>query len=445
MTNNSNSWQSQELDEILGMLPSWTSEIDEIELKQRYGCFHKKAKRHAEATEDEEEVKRSKLDSASPFTERDSTKENQNHIAGVNKDSPPEANDVIVLSFSFFIYITHINANFLVGGFEKDFPFGIYVDYLFDPTNPYLQHDIIAENGERVDHKASEDLKTKGLHLMREGNLSEAVLAFEASLLNNLKQSDVWKYLGQCHNDNESETNAITAFTRRQQKKYPFLYTYTYMYIYIKCLMLDPSNREALLDLAVSYSNEGDSRQARKLFEKWIFGHPDYSVIAKQHKPVFPNMAISADFEAAVHRNMTAMFLKAVEINFLDPDLHIILGVLYCCSNRFEAAKLHFKRALQERPKDASLWNKLGATQANDNEFDSALKSYKNALKLKPKYTRVLANSGICFFNQGLYQEACQNFCFSKMYVELQKRLICKLQYHEIKLRKENGKSKTKE
>ena len=64
-------------------------------------------------------------------------------------------------------------------------------------------------------------------------------------------------------------------------------------------------------------------------------------------------------------------------------DLHAVLGVLYNLSRDYPAAVGAFEAALQLRPTDYSLWNKLGATQANSMECSKALPCYINALDRK--------------------------------------------------------------
>lgn len=60
-----------------------------------------------------------------------------------------------------------------------------------------------------------------------------------------------------------------------------------------------------------------------------------------------------------------------------DADLHIVLGVLYNLSREYDRAIESFRTALELKPRDYSLWNKLGATQANSVQGADAILAYQ--------------------------------------------------------------------
>merc|ERR1712087_313577 len=251
--------------------------------------------------------------------------------------------------------------------------------------------------------EANEDVKSDyfadGVRLMKSGNLNEAILAFEACVRAEPERSEAWRFLGICHADNENENGAIAA--------------------YLKSNALDPYDLDALLQLGVSYTNEIDPFRALNYLKQWMANHPDYAQLAeeselKQQAPkVMPGVLGGYNGSKQEHQKVVALFNRALGINAMDSDLHIVLGVLYNITSEFGVAEQHFKKAIQSKPQEPSLWNKLGATQANGGKCKDAIRAYSRALQLKPNYVRTLSNLGISFANQDKHKEACQSYLAS--------------------------------
>merc|ERR1740123_856542 len=153
-----------------------------------------------------------------------------------------------------------------------------------------------------AEEELKEDLQdafAEGIRLMKEGNLNEAVLAFEACVRKEPERSEAWRYLGQCHADNENENGAIAAF--------------------LKCNKLDPYDLDTLLQLGVSYTNEIDPFRALNYLKQWIGNHPDYSMIAEQQpvemKEQMPQIMGGYNGSKTEHTKVVAMFNKALSIN----------------------------------------------------------------------------------------------------------------------------------
>ena len=51
--------------------------------------------------------------------------------------------------------------------------------------------------------------------------------------------------------------------------------------------------------------------------------------------------------------------LQAQRWDSTDPDAEVVLGVLYNVSRDYDSAAEAFRRALEARPNDHSLWNKV--------------------------------------------------------------------------------------
>lgn len=54
------------------------------------------------------------------------------------------------------------------------------------------------------------------------------------------------------------------------------------------------------------------------------------------------------------------LMLQAQRWDATDADAHVVLGVLYNVSRDYDSAAEAFRRAIEARPGDHSLWNKVG-------------------------------------------------------------------------------------
>jgi peroxin-5 len=235
----------------------------------------------------------------------------------------------------------------------------------------------------------------KGVQLLKQGKLREAIMALEAAVMEQDTNADAWARLGQARAENEEEPAAIAALT--------------------KAIDLDPYHLQALLMLGVSHTNDLEEGKAMNYLRTWLLHHPEYQSgsmteeqnIMKEYEEMY---GASASLDRNTHDQVIRMFLNAVKINPLDPEIHEVLGVLYHISHDYVKAIESFKNALQIDGNNPQLWNKLGATQANSNNSKEALLSYRRALQLRPTYVRALANTAIAFANQGQHADAARTY-----------------------------------
>ncbi|XP_064384222.1 peroxisomal targeting signal 1 receptor-like isoform X2 [Halichondria panicea] len=273
-------------------------------------------------------------------------------------------------------------------------------DYSFTPDNPLLDvSDPLAE----------------GLKRRKEGDLPSAVLLFEAEVQARPDSVQGWLYLGSTQADNEQDLPAIAALH--------------------KCLCLEPGHLEAHQALAVSYTNESQQNKvhthsvlrmpgieavlhfssqpvlilkALDALRAWIQHNPKY---AHLHSPQQDKPFTGSFMTREEHGRVKDLYLAAAQSSPDEMDYHVQvgLGVLFNLSQEYDKAVDCFSAALDTRPDDAMLWNKLGATLANGNRSEEAVAAYRKALEIIPGFTRCRYNLGVSCINLGAYKEAVEH------------------------------------
>ncbi|XP_035224269.1 peroxisomal targeting signal 1 receptor-like [Stegodyphus dumicola] len=202
---------------------------------------------------------------------------------------------------------------------------------------------------------------------------------------------EAWQYLGSSQAKNEQDHAAIAALKR--------------------CLELDPDDLNALMSLAVSYTNETLQVQACETLVKWLLKNPKYTHLVKSNF-VDDSWPVSSILPSNKREAAKEMFIEAARMNPTDPDPDVQngLGVLFNLSSEYGKAVDCFKAALQVRPDDSLLWNRIGATLANSNRPGEAIEAYYHALELYPGFIRARFNLGISCINLGAAKEAAEHF-----------------------------------
>ncbi|KUI62310.1 Peroxisomal targeting signal receptor [Cytospora mali] len=254
-------------------------------------------------------------------------------------------------------------------------------DYLFEDDNLFKDQANPFEEGVRIMDEG--------------GNLSLAALAFEAAVQKDSKHTEAWARLGAAQSQNEKEDAALRAYQR--------------------VLQLDPNNLDALMGLAVSYTNEGYDSTAYRTLERWLsVKYPQVISPDKLSDPAEMGFTDRAD----LHAKVTDLFIEAAQYapdgEHMDPDVQVGLGVLFYGSEDFDKAVDCFHAALasselgiaNQRNQLHLLWNRLGATLANSGKSEEAIAAYEKALALRPNFVRARYNLGVSCMNIGCYEQA---------------------------------------
>ncbi|KAF3481980.1 peroxisomal targeting signal receptor [Arthroderma uncinatum] len=257
-------------------------------------------------------------------------------------------------------------------------------DYLFEDENAFRAVGNPFEEGVRI--------------LEEGGNLSLAALAFEAAVQKDPSHVQAWTMLGSAQAQNEKESPAIRALEQ--------------------ALKLDANNLDALMGLAVSYTNEGYDSTAYRTLERWL---------SIKYPQVIDPKDIGTETEMGftdrhlLHEKVTDLFIKAAQLSphgeLMDPDVQVGLGVLFYGAEEYDKAVDCFSAALASTESGTSnqkgqihlLWNRLGATLANSGRSEEAIEAYEKALTINPNFVRARYNLGVSCINIGCYPEAAQH------------------------------------
>ncbi|OJJ98218.1 hypothetical protein ASPACDRAFT_79772 [Aspergillus aculeatus ATCC 16872] len=239
----------------------------------------------------------------------------------------------------------------------------------------------------------------EGVKIMREGgNLSLAALAFEAAVQKDPQHVQAWTMLGTAQAQNEKELPAIRALEQ--------------------ALKIDAGNLDALMGLAVSYTNEGYDSTAYRTLERWL--SVKYPQIINP-KDVSEDADLGFTDRQLLHDRVTDLFIQAAQLSpsgeQMDPDVQVGLGVLFYCAEEYDKAVDCFSAALASTESGTTnqqeqlhlLWNRLGATLANSGRSEEAIEAYEQALNINPNFVRARYNLGVSCINIGCYPEAAQH------------------------------------
>lgn len=245
--------------------------------------------------------------------------------------------------------------------------------------DPFKEYKFNEENP----MKDLSDAFEEGKKRLEKGDLAGAVLCFEAAVQQDEANAEAWLMLGKTQAENEQDPLAISALKQ--------------------CLALDPSNNQALMALAVSYTNESYQSQACLTLKEWLTKNDNYKhlVPSSSIKSQPANEVSSILFRFVSFLSFFLSFYISFiwqedwdKIEFVDKMLRIWdLRLEYHCklliyhfSDAHEEVKDLFIQAARLQPRDAidpDVQCGLGVLFNLSSEYDKAADCFRAALVVR--------------------------------------------------------------
>ncbi|KAI7945630.1 hypothetical protein MJO29_012018 [Puccinia striiformis f. sp. tritici] len=281
--------------------------------------------------------------------------------------------------------------------------------YIFQQANPqlFINQDLSAMRNTSKHHSSHQVWEDSTIN--NSSSSLESVLEKEREVLSDPESATAWYELGVKQQENEREELAIQAL--------------------LQAIKIDPQLSDAILALAISYSNENRKTDAFNQIENWI--NVEISKVDKYREAQRISSTQTADDQHQIvdeeestttiklkikHGELTNKLIDLARLGgrkkdkaSVDPDVQIALGVLFNSNDEFEKACDCFGAALAVRPLDPLLFNRLGATLANSGKPEEAIQYYNRAIELLPSYIRARYNLSISLINLGKYFESIKN------------------------------------
>ena len=283
-------------------------------------------------------------------------------------------------------------------------------NYKLMENNPFVVSSNESSETKNNDAVESQNYIEQGKQRMQIGDLSAAVLLFEAAAKQQSENIEAWYLLGIANAKNENDHKSIAAFKR--------------------CLSLQPKDEQIILDslmyLAASFTNESMTTEACNALQEWLNNHPKYRDLANKESDepylgptplskrwIQKTARIGNPFSNGLFDSLRETFIEAAQLSTTDeqsdPDVQCGLGILHNLSGEYEKAIDCFRLALESRPDDYLLWNRYGASLANGGRAEESMSAYREALIRYPGYIRARYNLAISCMMMGFGEEAAEH------------------------------------
>jgi tetratricopeptide (TPR) repeat protein len=224
----------------------------------------------------------------------------------------------------------------------------------------------------------------RGVALLQEGYVNEAMGDFQKSLEINPHDDDVYDYIGValCQ---LGRTNEAIAF-------------------YKKALEINPTVAEGYNNMGSASFQMGRTTEAINYFQKSL--------------EIQPNDALECDnlglALSKLGRTAEAIdcYKKGLTINPDDAETYSDLGSALYQQGRMDEAIACYKKVLELKPDNVPAYNNLGTVLCQVGRMDEAISYFEKSLQIEPNDTAIYRNLGLALFQLGRTAEAID--CYKK-------------------------------
>jgi peroxin-5 len=181
--------------------------------------------------------------------------------------------------------------------------------YQFQQQNPYLSGDSSMTRHHLTHHDFPVTDVSVSLPAESFAESFQNVLQLEAAVQKDMSNAGKWFELGVKQQENEREKQA------RQALEY--------------AIELDPSHLPSWLALSVSHTNDGNRQAACNAIREWVMRNDNYAAPVKEFFTKSPENTSASQAEKFNHLVECLMMIARLNVDSIDADVQIALGVLF--------------------------------------------------------------------------------------------------------------------
>uniref|UniRef100_UPI003306554E tetratricopeptide repeat protein n=1 Tax=uncultured Croceitalea sp. TaxID=1798908 RepID=UPI003306554E len=250
-----------------------------------------------------------------------------------------------------------------------------------------------------------------------EGQLKDALKAFEASIELDSKDADAWAWRGYIFGELKKYKEGIVSYDKaielnpdyagalynnRGNAKDSLNQYEEAIKDYNKAIELDPNDAEIYSNRGATKSNLNQYEEAIKDYNKAIELNPDYA-------PAYYNRG-NAKENLNQYEQAIKDYKKAIELDPNDAEIYYNRGNAKESLNQHEDAIKDYNKAIELDPNDAEIYYNRGVAKSNLNQYEEAIKDYNKAIELDPNDAEIYNNRGVAKSNLNQYEEAIKDY-----------------------------------